>query len=60
MPTNVAFEQPLVSVRDPKLGQGDQGAAGPEGAGPSSPPSRASPVPDFVVPEASAFKKQRI
>ena len=61
MPTNVAFEQPLVSVRDPKLGQGDQGLGSEAArAGPSSPNSHSSGAPDFVVPEVPTYKKQRI
>lgn len=62
LPSNVAFEQPLVSVRDPKLGMGDQGLGmGGLPAGASSPQqSGGSPAPDCVVPEVPAFKKQRV
>ena len=61
-----AFDQPVVSVRDPAslagAGGGIDGKAGAlrGGAMPSSSESAGSPAPDGVVPEVPALKKQRV
>jgi len=61
-----AFDQPVVSVRDPSSliggGGGMEGKAGAlrHGGMPSSSGSAGSPAPDGVVPEVPALKKQRV
>ena len=64
LPSAPAFDQPVVSVRDPAGlvagGVRSKAAALCGGAMPCSSGSAGSPAPDGVVPEVPALKKQRI